>query len=36
MADLVLEPLASSAAVLSAEEKATGIALVDIGEELQI
>ena len=31
VADLVLEPLASSAAVLSAEEKEAGIALVDIG-----
>lgn len=31
VADLVLEPIASSAAVLSEEEKEAGIALVDIG-----
>jgi len=31
VADLILEPLASSAAVLSEEEKEAGVALVDIG-----
>ena len=31
VADLILEPLASSEAVLSAEEKEAGVALVDIG-----
>lgn len=31
IADLILEPLASSEAVLSAEEKEAGVALVDIG-----
>ncbi len=31
VADLILEPLASSAAVLSQEEKEAGVALVDIG-----
>ncbi|HXH19945.1 MAG TPA: cell division protein FtsA [Chitinophagales bacterium] len=31
VADLILEPLASSAAVLSGEEKEAGVALVDIG-----
>lgn len=31
VADLILEPLASSEAVLSAEEKEAGIALIDIG-----
>ena len=31
MAGLILEPLASSSAVLSAEEKEAGVALVDIG-----
>lgn len=31
MADLQLEPIASSAAVLSAEEKEAGVALIDIG-----
>jgi cell division protein FtsA len=31
MADLILEPIASSEAVLSSEEKEAGVALVDIG-----
>ena len=31
VADLILEPLASSEAVLSGEEKEAGVALVDIG-----
>lgn len=31
MVDMILEPLASSAAVLSEEEKEAGVALVDIG-----